>query len=135
MRVNTIKLLAVGLGLIASLSVASAQTPAPAPAPATPVIAAPAAGGCRSCGSGAASSQSHRICSGLFIGKGTEMPIGCSCFNAQRTFAFGSCSQFYNPGNECRHCGFGFGRCHTPVGGTGSAASVPPCVYSSYTDR
>jgi hypothetical protein len=135
MRVNFCKMLAVGLGLIASIGVASAQQPAGVPV--NYVANAPAAGGCstcNSCGPTTTASTKSKICDALFIGKGTAMPIGCACAAAQRNFVFGSCNQFYNPGKECKGCGIGHGECRNPVGGA-PAAPVPPCVYSSYTQR
>ncbi len=141
MRVNLSKLLAVGMGLIASIGMASAQGPAPvpspAPMPASYIANGPAAGGCSSCGSNGpttSASTKHKICDVLFIGKGTIMDAGCACTSAQRTFLFGSCNQFYGQSKPCSHCGL-FGNCHHPVGGTGPTASVPPCVYSSYMNR
>jgi len=127
-------MLAVGIGLIVSAGLASAQQPVAVPVNYVPN--APAAGGCNSCGTSAShAATAAKLHSAFFIGKGTEMPIGCSCFAANRTFAFGSCNQFFNPAKDCARCGVGRGNCHNPVGGTGPAAAVPPCTYGSYHNR
>lgn len=64
------------------------------------------------------------------IGPGCASPIGCSNFAAERTFIFGSCRQFFNPGNKCGLRGGcsvgGIGGCH---------GSSDPCVYGSYLNR
>lgn len=131
MRVFVCKLLAVGLGLIVATASASAQQPA-APV-AVPVGyyagGAKAATGCNSCGTTGSHAKLH---SAICIGKGTEMPPGCACFAAQRSFVFGSCNQFFNPGNDCNRCGFGKGGCNNT---RSPAGPVPPCTYSTYLYR
>jgi hypothetical protein len=124
MRMTLSKMLAIGLGLALAAGTASAQAP---PANATSFGCS---GGCSSCGTDSGGKHKH----GLLIGRGTEMPVGCACCAAQKSFIFGSCNQFYSPGNDCRGCGFGRGNCHAPVGGP-PYPPVPPCTYSSYTYR
>jgi len=138
--------LAAVAGLFAAVGFASAQSPAPAPrvgsiqptaayTPAGNYVTPPAANaiqqvnggvaigtGCSTCG--AAKAHSHH----LGIGAGTAMPIGCSCLAAEKTFVFGSCSQFFNPGNRCAG---GYG-----VGCGGGGTEKHPCAgVTSYLNR
>jgi hypothetical protein len=97
-------------------------------------VAAPApCGGCDSCGHSKWSGLHGRLaaCPGT-IGAGCANPIGCSNWASQRNFTFGSCNQFYNPGNKCG--GGLFGRCATGPHGTG-IAGCGPCSYGSYLNR
>ena len=100
---------------------ASITTVAPAPLPATinPIVAVSARtvtpAGCNGPvvaygeGCAAPSVSLHKaharnrssVLGNLFIGCGTANPVGCGCLASERTFAFGSCKQFYNPGGEC----------------------------------
>ena len=83
--------------------------------------------GCNSCDSGAKTQTGCglKVWNVFRIGEGCAMPSGCSGFAAERTFAFGSCKQFFNPGNDCKIC--------NPV--HGPRAPVGPCVYGSYLNR
>ena len=129
MRVTLSKMLAIGLGLILAAGTASAQAP-PGNATSFGCFDGKASGGCGTCGT-----DGHGKHKGLFcIGRGTEMPVGCACCAAQKSFVFGSCNQFYNPGNDCRRCGFGHGNCYGPVGGP-PYPPVPPCTYTTYLFR
>ncbi len=135
-------------GLVASLSFAAAQSPsqgsqfatiktvpiqgkvaAPAPAPlaasvqqaagwsgGTPVVVQGPGCAAGDCGPKTNKSVLHKA---LFIGQGCESPIGCSNLAAERTFIFGSCRQFFNPGNDCGSHAGKFGGC----AGTGFAGS------------
>ncbi|OWK46937.1 hypothetical protein FRUB_00636 [Fimbriiglobus ruber] len=86
------------------------------------------------------------------IGAGCAMPLTCSNWAAERTFLFGSCRQFFSPGNQCcAGCGGGQGGgCgHGGGGGCGHGLGLgatngnpPPslgtyntCKYSSYLNR
>ena len=129
MRVMLSTMLAIGLGLVVSAGTASAQGAPPGNATSFGCFDGKAQGGCGTCGTDGKGKHHH-----LLIGRGTEMPVGCACCDAQKTFLFGSCNQFYGPGNDCRRCGIGRGNCHAPVGGPPYPA-VPPCTYSSYTNR
>ena len=62
----------------------------------------------------------ERLTYPFLIGEGCRMPVGCSSLLAERTFIFGSCRQFYTPGNKCSlfpggfPCGrgaYGYGGC------------------------
>jgi hypothetical protein len=111
---------------------------APIAVPAQPGCcgSAPAAGGCDSCGQGG--KHHGRLASSPWtIGAGCANPIGCSTCASERTFLFGSCNQFFNPGNKCGGlCSGGglFGRCATGPQGTG-IPGVGPCGYGSYMNR
>jgi hypothetical protein len=128
--------------------VAPIQAPAPIAGgccgSAAPTIASDSCGGCES----SKGSKSRR--GGLFhrasIGEGCANPIGCGSCASEKTFLFGGCNQFFNPGNKCSSvlgggCGGGglFGLCGrgdcaiSPVG-TGGLNS-PPCTYTSYMNR
>lgn len=43
----------------------------------------------------------HTLLYPFTIGEGCRMPAGCSSYFAERTFIWGSCRQFYTPGNKC----------------------------------
>ena len=43
----------------------------------------------------------HALLYPFTIGEGCRMPAGCSNYFAERTFLWGSCRQFYTPGNKC----------------------------------
>lgn len=135
------------------------------PVPAAPVVApapsgccgstAPAAADCGGCDPCAESKgrKKHKIADCLFpkssIGEGCANPVGCGSCASEKTFVFGGCNQFFNPGNKCGHglgggCGGGSGGCGllarlrgecaiAPVG-TGGLSS-PPCTYTSYMNR
>jgi hypothetical protein len=69
--------------------------------------------GCSSCGPTVSNSNSSHYGAGAFrIGAGCAMPIGCSNWAAERTFLFGSCRQFFNPGNDCGSSSYRFGGCN-----------------------
>ena len=55
--------------------------------------------GCAAPGASHARKRSHA--SKLFIGAGTINPVTCGCLASERTFAFGSCKQFFNPQDTC----------------------------------
>ncbi len=150
--------------------VAPAQPIAAAPAPisggccgSAPVIAQDYyGGGCDSCGSSASTKGRH---GGLFhratIGQGCANPIGCGSCASEKTFLFGGCNQFFNPGNKCGGgilgSGCGSSGCGGHGGGCGNGAcggllsrlrgdcaispvgtgglSSPPCTYTSYLNR
>ena len=157
--------LAAVLGMIAG-SAASADHPQPAasgavPSPAPTFVQAPVAaptfvqGGCCTAASDCCChDRKHgkrnlhdRHChgtdrwAGFTIGSGCANNVGCSNWATHRTFVFGGCNQFFNPGDKCGrgglfgHCGGLFGRdCATAPLGTGI---VPPgpCCYGSYLSR
>ena len=88
----------------------------PAPVANMPCGGTPAAD-CSSCGG--ASGHKPGLFSKLFgnygIGAGTATPVTCGCHAADKTFVFGSCKQFFNPGNVCGSgCGFN-GRNNCPL--------------------
>jgi len=137
------------LGLAASFmvaGVASAQSPSGilqvsggcaggcGVAPSVAVVAAPAAGatcGCDLAGPVASRSVVHRVLSPLFIGQGCATKPGCSNVAAERTFIFGSCNQFFNPGNKC-----GTGKCGPGMlFGQGNLGNSNNCVYGTYLNR
>lgn len=127
--------LAAIAGLFAAVGFASAQAPKftaagnfanPADAAAIQQVSGlgHASNSCASC----ASTAKGRYA----IGAGTVMPIGCSCLAAERTFLFGSCSQFFNPGNYCAGANYG-GGCNTCGGG---GREKHPCQgVTSYLNR
>ncbi len=99
-----------------------AVAPAPLPPSISPIVPASARSvapaGCSSCGGpvvaygdgcaapGASLHRAHeRNRSSVFgrflIGAGTINPVSCGCLASERTFAFGSCRQFYNPQLDC----------------------------------
>ncbi len=78
----------------------------------------------------------------LRIGDGCASNPGCTNLAAERTFLFGSCRQFFTPGNQCAHggCGsslFGGRRAgHEPLLlGSANLGTPNPCVYGSYLNR
>jgi len=100
-------------------------------APVAPVVAQ--GQGCSSCDSKAAA-KSPSLFGNLRIGAGTAMPVGCSCPQAEKTFFFGSCNQFFTPGNLC---GPRTGRCSSCGLQTGGATGATPCHTGggSYLNR
>lgn len=123
--------LAAGLwGMIGTATASDATPPVPV------VQTAPPGGGqilftghtaCNSCAS------SHGAAN-ILIGAGCANPIGCGSFASERTFHFGSCKQFFSPGNDCSLCGkrkpFEY-----PVFGPGGLGDHTPCTYGSYLNR
>jgi hypothetical protein len=117
---------------------------------------APAPADCGGCDSDCTSSKGrkhHRNGGGLFhkaaIGEGCANPIGCGSCASEKTFLFGGCDQFFNPGDKCGHgmgggCNGGGclgglrtrlrGDCAIAPVGTGGLNS-PPCTYTSYVNR
>ena len=91
---------------------------------------APCGGGCDSCGKHSGLHARLAACPGT-IGAGCANPIGCSNWASERNFAFGSCNQFFSPGNKC---GGRFGGCATHPLGTG-IGDCGPCAYGSYLNR
>ncbi len=94
--------------------------------------------GCSACGPTLNNSKHHGI------GAGCSMPIGCSNFAAERTFLFGSCRQFFNPGNDCGSHSNRFGGCngtgYPGIGGCNSCGGggneKHPCQgVTSYLNR
>jgi hypothetical protein len=69
----------------------------------------------------------------FLIGEGCASPIGCSNFAAERTFMFGSCNQFFNPGNKCSI--FSFRSCASKACGAGGLGDYNTCNYGSYLNR
>ncbi len=79
----------------------------------------------------------------LGVGEGCPTGPTCSSYASERTFLWGGCSQFYNPGNKCGTCG--------PLGqglggrlgnkhdiapfGPGGLGNPNPCAYGSYQNR
>ena len=127
--------------------------PPAASAPAIPVVVqgqpgcGPVAAPCASqCATGCDSCKGHKwagvharvAANPCTIGAGCANTVGCSSPASERTFLFGSCHQFFNPGNKCGG-GHGFGGflrgdCATGPIGTG-IGSCGPCVYGSYLNR
>jgi hypothetical protein len=69
------------------------------------------------------------------IGEGCRNPVGCGTFASMRTFQFGSCSQFYTPGNKCGLCAGG-GLFGTPGVIYGVPRSLEPnCTYGSFHNK
>ena len=132
------------LGIALAAGVASAQSPGGilqvsggcaggcGVAPSATVVAAPSAGA--SCGcdaAGAKPSVSHRFLSPLTIGQGCASSPGCSTPAMERTFLFGSCHQFFNPGNKC-----GTGKCGPGMlFGQGNLGNSNNCIYGTYLNR
>ena len=121
---------------------------------AAPTYAAPSyasTGGCAACGTsipqgchcGGAYMPSSAQKAGLFggilghasIGDGCTMSAGCSSYAQQRTFLWGGCNQFFNPGNNCGGGLFGCRNCITPPLGQGGIGSNNLCEYGSYNNR
>ena len=82
----------------------------------------------------------HGLLAGRGIGEGCKSEAGCSSYAAERTFFWGGCSQFFNPGNNCGGGLFGGrGLCgnrpdiYPP--GPGGLTNPNPCVYGSYLNR
>ena len=73
------------------------------------------------------------------IGEGCKGEAGCSSYAAERTFFWGGCSQYFNPGYKCGSCGplggglFGKHDYYPP--GPGGLTNPNPCVYGSYLNR
>jgi hypothetical protein len=106
-------ILALGVGAFVSAA-AQAQCPCSAAFAGCAASVAPDCGGCAKGGHGKGGL--------LRIGAGCAMPAGCSNLAAERTFAFGSCRQFFNPGNDCNVV-------HGP------RERVQPCTYNTYLNR
>lgn len=116
-------------------------------APAPVVVAAPATGvgcaapgcapsGCDSCGKSGAAGKvfgNHK----LFIGVGTATPVDCTCHAADKTFVFGSCKQFFNPGKTCNGVNLHGGRERCPLPAYAAPYGKPGhnCAPFSYLDR
>lgn len=139
---------------------APAAAPATAAQPVSPIIIH-GQGGCTNCGTPATSSYAScdpcstgkrsllggGLLSSLKIGSGCANPVDCGSCASEKTFVFGSCRQFYNPGNDCWKHGFG-GGCGAGGCGHGGGCKkcglIPPgpgglgapiCVYGSYLMR
>ena len=156
-----------GVQVLPQIPVATQAAPAPMPAPAGAPAAAPATapavspvivhgqGGCTNCAAPAGncascdpfekckkSLLSRGVFGGAKIGAGCESPAGCGSFASERTFLFGSCKQFYNPGSDCgKHGGLGGG---CGAGGCKNCGLIPPgpggygapiCTYGAYSNR
>jgi len=114
---------------------AALQTPAAPTAAVTPVnggrapVVVQGSGSCPTCTSAA---RVHNP--GLFaIGTGTVNPVGCGCFESEKTFLFGGCKQFFNPqktcGEGCGHGVRGFNdRCPTIIYGPGLGVPANNCA-------
>lgn len=93
--------------------------------------------GCSSCAPGHAGGAvaGTNSTSPWLIGEGCRNPIGCGNFASERTFLFGSCRQFFNPGFDCAgpfsHC---FPK-HSLIYGTGGIGDHKRCEYGSYLNR
>ncbi len=152
-----------GVQVLPQIPVATQAAPAPMPAPAGAPAAAPAVspvivhgqGGCTNCAAPAgncASCDPFEKCKrsllgggllgGAKIGAGCANPVGCGTVASERTFLFGSCKQFYNPGSDCgKHGGLGGG---CGAGGCKNCGLIPPgpggygapiCTYGAYSNR
>jgi hypothetical protein len=118
---------------------------APAPVAAAPVAAAPAAypgPTCATCNGGAAAATAaaagpkHKWLG--YYGTGVQMPVGCSCTAAERTFHWGSCKSFFTPAGTCGAggCGlFGKAPCPPVVYGPGIGAPGNNCVPFTFLNR
>jgi len=99
-----------------------------------PVIAAPAAGASCGCTTSVAPSLGlfQRLLYPVTIGEGCRSDVNCSSFAAERTFMFGSCRQFFNPGNKCNLC-------NKPapytIHGPGGLGNQNNCVYGTFLNR
>lgn len=144
---------------VAVAGAANAQTPAPVPAPAAPPVAmpapagvaspapapavvsaapaaacatpavadcAPAAADCDPCKGG----KLGRLFGAVKIGEGCANPVDCGSCASEKTFLFGSCKQFFNPGNDCAGCK----KCPPLLLGKGLLAN-DPCHYGAFTNR
>jgi hypothetical protein len=134
---------AVAVGLWALAGMGSAGDPLPDVLPeAQPtaggvvLVSGLAGGGCANGGCAAASAGPKTALHGLAIGAGCANPIGCGSPASEKTFVFGSCRQFYNPGNDCR--GFfscGGKHCGQPLVYGPGGLNDPICSYGSYMNR
>lgn len=121
------------IGLMGSTAIAAESASAPQTDSAIvqagwgdPVV--PAAG-CDTC----APARHHGgLLSGLTIGEGCRNSAGCGNLATARTFMFGGCNQFFNPGYKCRLCGRSRGSAPVGAGGLGDHC---PCVYGTYLNR
>jgi hypothetical protein len=86
-------------------------------------------GGCSSCGQ-VDTTRGHHF---VRIGAGCETPVGCTPLAATRTFAFGSCNQFFNAGNDCSLLKGRNG--HGGIAGGCGIPATPPCAYGTYHNR
>jgi hypothetical protein len=137
-----LQLLSCAIGLIAGIGSAFAQAPALQPAPkTTPLVAAPVAqtpaapvqgvvsGNCvvaQGPGCAATTATKSRWKNLFCIGEGCANPVGCSNLAAERTFIFGSCRQFFNPGNDCGPCAHKLGNCSGASGKGGCSGCNNP---------
>ncbi|MFO0938040.1 MAG: hypothetical protein U0798_16175 [Gemmataceae bacterium] len=89
-------------------------------------MANPPAAGC-GCGTDtkAPAGCGIKVWNAFRIGEGCASTVGCNSLAAQRTFMFGSCHQFFNPGHDCKVCNPN----HPP------RDRVPPCTYNSFLNR
>jgi hypothetical protein len=147
--------LAAVLGMIAVGAASADQAqpiPAAGPAPAPTFVQAPVAaptfvqGGCCTAASDCCGKDRKRglldrhchgngRCAGLTIGAGCANTVSCGNWATHRTFVFGSCNQFFNPGDKCGHGGL-FGRAHCATAPLGTGIVPPgPCCYGSYLNR
>ncbi|HVK16015.1 MAG TPA: hypothetical protein VM533_03640 [Fimbriiglobus sp.] len=145
-----------GVPAVAAPVVVAPVQPAPTLAAPHAVAPAPIAGGdCGGCDNACDSAKGRkhgRNGGGLFhkasIGEGCANPIGCGSCASEKTFLFGGCNQFFNPGNKCGNglgggCGGSSGcglldrirgNCAIAPVGTGGL-NQPPCTYFSYLNR
>ena len=111
-------------------------TPAPLMTAAPAPYATPTYGGCSTeCAPTATSKRlAGRIVSPFTIGEGCANPVSCGNFASERTFLFGSCRQFFNPGNKCGHS-WGLHGCATSPLGTGGLGNHNSCEYGTHLNR
>jgi len=123
---------------VAGSPAASAGTVVP-PTPGAVIVKG--SGGCTNCttpGVGTAARGFVMGASGGYFGTncqtGQACNSGCGSLRSDAGFAFGSCKQFFAPCGPTP-CGGHFGKCRTPVGGTGPCGPFNPCVYDSYLNH
>jgi hypothetical protein len=141
-------IVAAVFGLTAAGTAFAGDPPAPmVPPNVQPIVLASHNGGCSSCGGGATSAAQSRwqnyggTLKNLFvIGQGCPNPVTCGSFSSERTFLWGSCRQFHNPGNDCGpryqgiFSGFHNGWGHGANRDLGTGVNLPHthCVYGSF---
>jgi hypothetical protein len=90
--------------------------------------------GCASCSAnGGAGYSDGKPYYGWLIRNGCKNEVNCGSFASERTFFFGSCRQFFNPGYDCAgpHCP----SIQRILYGTGGIGSHNNCEYGSFNNR
>lgn len=144
------RMMIIAAGLVAAFAAsAPAQSPLQGPVAPRGPVALMAGGkvvgtsaGCNGC-SGQHLNDTSK-CNVFRLNGGTVNPVGCGCWESEKTFFWGSCRNFFSPKQTCGNgCGNGGGcldrfrnNCPLPIYGTGVNPTPHNCAGPfSYTFR